>query len=226
VRGRVAVGSPRTFGRHGLGPRLPALLSAHPELTVTVEYGVPSVLERRLAEGHIDLVILARPSELPGIETRPIATETFLAVAAPACLARRGQPRTAADFREHRYVVFDRDLAMHAPWWRAAFGGRTALPENIACEVASLEEMMALAIAGAAIAVLPDYQVADARPAHPPAPRAQHHLPGLAAWRHRVRPHAGGPAGTRRVKTVYRPCLVVCHRRYRFADTATPRPRP
>jgi DNA-binding transcriptional LysR family regulator len=162
VRGRVAVGSPRTFGRHWLGPRLPALLSAHPELTVTVEYGVPSVLERRLAEGHLDLVILARPSELPGIDTRPIATETFVAVAAPAYLARHGQPRTPAEFREHRYVVFDPDLAMHAPWWRATFGARAALPEHIVCEVASLEEMMALAIAGAVIAVLPDYQVADA----------------------------------------------------------------
>jgi DNA-binding transcriptional LysR family regulator len=86
----VAVGSPCTFGRHWLGPRLPALLSAHPALTVKVEYGVPSVLERRLAEGHPDLAILVRPSELPNIETRPIATETFVAVAAPAYLARSG----------------------------------------------------------------------------------------------------------------------------------------
>lgn len=162
VRGSVAVGAPRTFGRHWLGPRLPALLAAHPELTIRVEYGVPSLLERRLAEGHLDLVILARPSELPYVEARPIATETFVAVAAPAYLARWGTPRAASDFRQHRYVVFDRDLAMHAPWWRASFGARAALPEGIACEVASLEQMMDLAVAGAVIAVLPDYQVADA----------------------------------------------------------------
>jgi DNA-binding transcriptional LysR family regulator len=162
VRGNVAVGSPRTFGRHWLGPRLPALMSAHPALTIQVEYGVPSVLERRLAEGHLDLAILARPSELPNIEARPIATETFVAVAAPAYLGRHGTPRTASDFRQHRYVVFDHDQAMHAPWWRASFGARAPLPEGIVCEVASLEQMMDLALAGAVIAVLPDYQVTDA----------------------------------------------------------------
>lgn len=161
VQGAVAVGAPRTFGRHWLGPRLPALLSAHPALTIQVEYGVPSVLERRLAEGHLDVVILARPSELPNIEARPIATETFVACAAPAYLARHGTPRSASDFRQHRFVVFDRDLAMHAPWWRASFGSKVALPENIACEVASLEQMMDLAIAGAGVVVLPDYQVAE-----------------------------------------------------------------
>ena len=58
--------------------------------------------------------------------------------------------------------MFDRDLAMHAPWWRAAFGGRGEPPATIVGEVASLEEMQALAEEGVGIAVLPDYLVAAA----------------------------------------------------------------
>jgi DNA-binding transcriptional LysR family regulator len=159
VRGRLTLGAPRTFGRFWLRPRLAALLSAHPELRVTVQFDVPSVLERRLVEGVLDLALLARGPELPGVEAAPLHIETFVAVAAPAYTHARGTPRTLADFRAHRYLVFDAELAMHAPWWRASFGARAPLPVDVVCEVASLEELLALAEAGLGIAVLPDYQV-------------------------------------------------------------------
>jgi DNA-binding transcriptional LysR family regulator len=174
VRGRLTLGAPRTFGRFWLRPRLPPLLRQHPELRVTVQFDVPSVLERRLADGALDLAILVREPELPGIDSAPLYTETFLAVAAPSYVSLRGAPRIPADFRAHRYLVFDGALAMHAPWWRATFGPRTPLPADIVCEVASLEEMLALAEAGVGIAVLPDYQLEEpiaagrVRPLAPP----------------------------------------------------------
>jgi DNA-binding transcriptional LysR family regulator len=61
----------------------------------------------------------------------------------------------------------------------------------VICEIASLEEMMALAVGGAAIAVLPDYQVAEAvragelqilAPMTPGRPRPAHNTLFLA-WR-------------------------------------------
>ena len=159
LRGRVAIGSPRTFGRHWLRPRLPPLLKAHEALRLTVEFDVPSVLERRLVEGALDVIILVRPSALPGVATVPLARERFVAVGAPGYLQHRGPPSTLADFLSQRWAVFDEDLPMHAPWWRASFGSRAALPEHIACQVASLEELLALAEAGVALAVLPDYLV-------------------------------------------------------------------
>jgi DNA-binding transcriptional LysR family regulator len=160
VRGRVVLGSPRTFGRHWLRPRLPALLAAHESLQVDVVFDVPSVLERRLAEGTLDLAILVRPAELAGVATVPLARETFLAVGAPAYLEHRGHPRTVADFQAARWAVFDPDLPMHAPWWRASFGPKAALPRQVVCQVASLEELLALAEVGVALTVLPDYLVA------------------------------------------------------------------
>ena len=56
--------------------------------------------------------------------------------------------------------MFDRDLAMHAPWWRATFGRRAALPDTIVAEAGELEAMLALVEAGVGLAVLPDYVVA------------------------------------------------------------------
>jgi DNA-binding transcriptional LysR family regulator len=162
VRGRVAVGSPRTFGRHWLRPRLYPLLSAHEALQVDMEFNVPSVLERRLLEGALDLTILVRPAELPGVETVRLAHETFVAVGSAAYVRRWGQPRTLAEFQAQRWAVFDRDLPMHAPWWRASFGPKAALPTRIVCCVPSLEELLALAEAGVALTVLPDYLVAPA----------------------------------------------------------------
>jgi DNA-binding transcriptional LysR family regulator len=112
--------------------------------------------------GDLDLAVLARPPESAAIEAAPLVVEVFEAVAAPAYLRARGTPRTAADFDAHRLIVFGRDLPMHAAWWRATFGPRAPLRGHTACRIASLDEMLALAVAGAGIAVLPDYFVAPA----------------------------------------------------------------
>lgn len=162
VEGRVAIGSPRTFGRFWLRPRLAPLLAAHEGLRLQIGFGTPSELEPRLVDGTLDLVLLVRPPELPGIEAVPICTETFVVVASPAYLARFGTPRTVEDFRRHRWLRFDRDAAMHRPWWRASFGRDAPPVTDVICEIASLEEMADLVEDGVALAVLPDYLVADA----------------------------------------------------------------
>jgi DNA-binding transcriptional LysR family regulator len=151
VAGSVAIGSPRAFGAKWLRPRLASLLKRHEALAVSVDFDVPSVLERRLAESALDLCILVRPSLLPGIATEPIATETFVAVASPAYV------RHLKALDAERYIVFDDDLPMHAAWWRAQFGRAAAQTARIVARVASLDEMRALAQAGSGIAVLPDY---------------------------------------------------------------------
>lgn len=160
VEGWVAIGAPRTFGRYWLRPRLAPLLATHPGLRLRVVFGVPSVLERQLVDGELDLVLLVRPPELPGLETEPLAGERFVAVAAPGRFV--GSGRTRDDFAVQRWIRFDRDEAMHGPWWRASFGRDAAPAVDVVCEVASLDEMLALVEAGVGMAVLPDYQLTDA----------------------------------------------------------------
>ncbi|MEM9493738.1 MAG: substrate-binding domain-containing protein [Myxococcota bacterium] len=159
VRGHLALGSPRPFGAVWLRPRLITLMQGYPRLRITVQFGVPSVLERRLAEGELDLCILVREPELPTVAVEPLYVETFEAVASPRYLKRHGRPERADAFAHHAYIVYDDDLPMHKTWWQAMFGRRAALPTRISCAIDSLHEMMALAEAGVGIAILPDYLV-------------------------------------------------------------------
>jgi DNA-binding transcriptional LysR family regulator len=157
IAGEISIGAPRPFGRVWLRPRLAPLLRAHPELEIRVVFGIPSKLERKLAERELDVVILVRPAELPGIETTPIYREQFRAWAAPSYLRAHGRLASTEDATRHKFIVFDEDLPMHRSWWRAAFGARAPLRGTIACRVASLDEMLALAEEGLGIVVLPDY---------------------------------------------------------------------
>lgn len=159
IGGEVRIGAPRPFTAAWLRPRLARLVADNPRLTLDVSFGGPSELERRLLAREIDFAVLTREAEAQSVEQETLFVETFLAVAAPRYLQQRGTPRTAGEIEEHRMIVFDRDLPMLAPWWRAAFGARTPLRGDVACRVASLDEMLALAEAGAGIAVLPDYFV-------------------------------------------------------------------
>jgi hypothetical protein len=83
VTGEVSVGAPGPFTRLWLRPRVSRLLSAHEGLRLVVAFGTPRELEHRLADRALDLAILVRPVELPGIEAAPIFTETFRAYASP-----------------------------------------------------------------------------------------------------------------------------------------------
>jgi LysR family glycine cleavage system transcriptional activator len=162
VSGEVTVGAPGPFTRLWLRPRIVRLLKAHGGLRLVVSFGTPRELERRLADRALDLVILVRPVELPGINAVPIFTETFRAYAAPSYLKSSALPRNVADLQGHRFIVYDADLPMHGPWWRAKFGGRTPFRGKVVCRTASLYEMLALAEEGIGIVVLPDYFAGEA----------------------------------------------------------------
>lgn len=163
VHGEVSIGSPRPFARLWLRPRLVRLLTEHPRLSVRVVFGTPSELERQLVDRRLDLSIMVRPPEPPTLRSVPIYTETFLAHAAPAYLEQHGTPSGLEDLDTHRFIVFDDDLPMHAPWWRAAFGRKAKPRGHIVARIASLPEMLALAQSGLGIAVLPDYLTERAR---------------------------------------------------------------
>jgi DNA-binding transcriptional LysR family regulator len=161
LAGLLRVGAPRTFGRYWVRPRLAELLKRHPELSLRLELEVPTLLERRLSEGQLDVAILARRPALATTEAQVIAVERFEAVGSRGYLKRWGTPTQLADFQAHRWGVFDPDLAMHGPWWRAWFGPRAPLPARIVAEVPSLDELLALAVAGVCLTVLPSYLTAE-----------------------------------------------------------------
>jgi DNA-binding transcriptional LysR family regulator len=159
VKGEVSLGGPWPFCRAWLRPRLPGLMERYPGLRLTIRFEVASVLIRRLLAGEVDLAIVSTLPEEPALEVKEIGQEHFLAVASPAYVRQHGTPRSARDFAQHRFIAFDADLAMLAPWWRAAFGPQEPLPAHVVCHIANLDEMLALVEAGCGIAVLPGYLV-------------------------------------------------------------------
>jgi DNA-binding transcriptional LysR family regulator len=160
VRGRLTLGAPRTFAARWLRPRLSRLLVDYPELRLEVDFAPPAELERRLVEGELDLALLARPVDAAGLVAEPVFDLVFVAVASRSYLARRGHPTTLSEFSRHSYLAFDRERSMLAEWWRAAFGARAPLPDDVVCQVRSIEELLALAEAGLGITVLPEYSAA------------------------------------------------------------------
>lgn len=162
LTGLVTVGGPRTFGAHFVTPRLASLLRDTPGLRVDQVFDVPSVLERRLVDGQLDLAVLARPAQATGLEVKAMAMETFACVAAPGLVTRLGRARDEAAFAGWPWLVFDRDLPMHGPWWRASFGRPAPMPERVVAAVAGLEPLQALAEQGVGAVVLPDYLVGPA----------------------------------------------------------------
>jgi DNA-binding transcriptional LysR family regulator len=162
VRGTIRIGAPGPFSRVWLRPRLIDLMKAHPQLLVEAQFNVTSNLVRGLVEGLYDFCVLVNEPEHASLQTAPIFVERFVAVASARYLERHGQPHTAGEFRRHRFIVFDADQAMHAPWWRASFGPREALPSQIVARVGSLDEMLALAAADLGVTVLPNYFVSGA----------------------------------------------------------------
>lgn len=194
VEGTVRIGCPVAFGRLWLRPRLVELRRRHPELLPEVRYDSTRALGPRLVAGEFDLCILVGPlPRTPGLASRLVYTEEFLAVGAPDYLRREGAPRTRAELVRHPFVVFDSTLAMLRPWWRAHFGPRAPLPPRHACRVASLDEILAFTEAGMGLTVLPNFFLEDSlsrgrvvevqpeRPRGAPARRALH--PIYLCWR-------------------------------------------
>lgn len=155
IRGRVRLGAPRPFFAHWMQPRLSALLCSHPELELEVRFDGPSALGRMLLAGELDLAVLVEPFVEPSLTSALLYVEELVAVA-PAGHANR------EDIEALRWIVFDDDLPMHAPFWRATFGVKAPLPPKIVARVASLDAMLAMVIAGVGAAVLPGYLVESA----------------------------------------------------------------
>lgn len=161
MRGAIRIGGPAPFSRWWLRPRLARLLREHPGVQVEVHFQVASRLAGALRAGDLDFALLSGPVDEDGLVVRVIEVEEFKCVAAPGLLWRHERPGAAA-LREGRWIAFDRDLAMLAPWWRASFGRREPLPAAAVSYVANLDEMLALCIAGVGLTVLPGYFVAEA----------------------------------------------------------------
>ncbi|NML17245.1 LysR family transcriptional regulator [Azohydromonas caseinilytica] len=103
ISGALRVAAPVAFGRLHIIPRLPAFYARHPRLRV----------ELQLDDSFIDLVsagidVAFRVGELKDsrLIARRIGTAHRATLAAPAYLARHGEPQTPEELRQHNCLVY------------------------------------------------------------------------------------------------------------------------
>ena len=162
ARGKVRIGGPLIFSRMWLRPRLAILKKRYPLIMPDVTYHLAWALTEQLVAGEVDLCIIVGPVENAALESRLIYTEEFVCVAAPSYLAKHGRPRTLEEFAARPFIIYDAEMWMLAPWWRARFGQRAPLPAKYAGLISNLDEMLALTEAGVGLCVMPTFFVDDA----------------------------------------------------------------
>lgn len=128
--------------------KLPMLRREHPELALELVSGArPVDLER----GEADLAIRIGPVADPELVARKVGDVGWSVYASPAYL--KGRPRVDLDdLRGHDVIGYDASLAgMPAARWLEARAGRA----RVALRSREMTDMLAAAVNGAGIAVLP-----------------------------------------------------------------------
>jgi DNA-binding transcriptional LysR family regulator len=106
VSGSVRLGAPEVFGTRIVTPALPALLDAHPELSVEL-----LLLPRfpSLASREADLAVTLSPPSGGRYVTVRLAELNYYLYANPDYLARHPRIRQPADLASHRFVDYVHD---------------------------------------------------------------------------------------------------------------------
>src|SRR3974390_2658142 len=159
-RGKLRVQIPVGFGRRVIVPALADFIALYPEMIVDIELSDRGV---DLAEEGLDAVV--RIGDLPDsrLIARKLCETYFVTCAAPEYLRRHGEPKTPDDLEKHRCLTYVTPQTGHITHWRFAHKGRTfSKTINGILNMNNVEAILDVAIAGAGIATLSNFVVADA----------------------------------------------------------------
>lgn len=159
-RGRLRVHLPTAFGKKVVLPVLARLLEGQPDLQVDVELG-----ERVVDPAYEGLDAVVRFGELPdsGLVARRLCGVSFVAVAAPAYLARHGEPLTPEDLDQHHCLGYATPWREHYREWSFAPGGKLfGRSMSGRLNVNNAEALTEAAVAGAGIAMVASFVAFDA----------------------------------------------------------------
>ncbi|MFG6468624.1 LysR family transcriptional regulator [Roseateles sp. BYS87W] len=156
ARGRLRVTASASLAQACLAAAVAEFLAQHPACEVELV-----VVERavNLVEERIDLAVRISNQLDPGLVARPLGRFASVLCAAPAYLASAPALAVPADLRQHRCVTHayvnrtDYALQHQGEWLRVPV--RAVLQSNDAAV------MRSAALAGAGLAILPSYLVAD-----------------------------------------------------------------
>lgn len=158
IKGALRVTSTASFAQAQLTPALVAFQAAYPQVQIAL-----LVLDRpvNLVGERIDLGVRITSRVDEGLVARPLARCHSILCAADSYLDRQPPLQRVEDMRQHRMIVHE-GLPMSAYLLRdLATGTSHALPLEGQLSTNETSVVHAAALAGAGIAMLPTYAVAD-----------------------------------------------------------------
>jgi LysR family transcriptional regulator for bpeEF and oprC len=155
VHGRLRVSVPVAFTHLTFFSALPRFLARHPKLELEI---IVSDRALNLVEEGIDCA--ARGVGIPDdsmLVARHIMTTRWITCASPAYFAARGVPQSIADLEQHNCVRFiSPSTGRVAAWQFEENGTRVTRTPRSNLAVTSLDAAVSAAVAGIAIAQVPD----------------------------------------------------------------------
>jgi DNA-binding transcriptional LysR family regulator len=156
--GVIRVSAPVVFGQTWLAPRLPGFLDTFPEVDVRL-----TLVDRNveLAEDGIDLAIRIARELAPGLAARPLCPMRYVLVASPDYLSRHGAPATPDQLPSQRccYLGYG---SFGADWTLRRGATTTQVQVQSRLTINNSAAIVALAEAGGAIGLVPDFAAAEA----------------------------------------------------------------
>lgn len=163
VYGRLVVSASFTFGSIVIVPRLPKLVAQHPNLLIDLR--LEDQLIDLVSEG-VDVAVRAGspPPDSTALVAHPIFEMVRVLVASPKWLRKHGTPRTPEQLVNHESLIQVTPAGTVIPWVVRRGDARetVTIAARGRIRINAPSTLRELALAGAGVAYLPDWVVADA----------------------------------------------------------------
>ena len=170
--GRVAVGALRGLATGALRvgyppsmrgivvPALATVLRRHPGLALSAEEGVVRRVERRLADGKLDVGLAYAPPRSPDLDAEPIFDSRLALVVARGHALAGAESVTARQLAREPFALLSRGLRVRARV--DAYFAATRIAPRLALESNAVGTVLAIVRAGLAVTILPEPHLTDA----------------------------------------------------------------
>ncbi|RKH58043.1 LysR substrate-binding domain-containing protein [Corallococcus llansteffanensis] len=157
--GALRVGYPPSM-RGIVVPALAAVLRKHPGLALSAEEAVVRRLERRLADGRLDVGLGYAPARLADLDAEPVFDSRLVLVVARGHALAGAESVGVKLLAEEPFALLSRGLRVRARV-DAHFAAIRLVP-RVALESNAVATVLAIVRAGLAVTVLPEPRLADA----------------------------------------------------------------
>jgi len=158
-RGRLRVLVPRALGKKIVIPAIPYFLEQYPNISVDLMLDARSL---NLEEEGIDVALRYGAPADSLLVGRKLCHVNYLVCASPDFIRRNGEPKSLDDIRRFRCINYVIPGTGHYRQWKFwVDGSTTSLNVQGAVNVNDMGALADAALAGAGLAYLPDFMVAD-----------------------------------------------------------------